>query len=377
MDTGKSMNWDWDKLQQQQQKRKTSQGGGGKSPGGGDNDGGSGPGGGNGGMPPQMEDFINKFKGGNVSLLPVLQVLLVIFFYMAGSMVFRLEQNEVGVVQRFGKYTRTETPGLHFKMPSGIEKVTKVLVKRISTEEFGFRANQSTDRGSRTSDSRLFDSRNIGESLMLTGDLNVAVVPWIVQYRISKPQDFLFNVREPINLLRDMSEATMRLVVGDRSINEVLSSRAEIADEAQELLQKELDAAQSGIYIAEIELQKTNVPPEVQSSFNKVNQSLQEKERMIQEARKEYNKAVPAAKGEAERVVKAAEGYAIDRVNRAQGDAGKFSRVYDEYRLAKDVTRRRLYLETMEKVLPKLGEKYIVDSEQKNLLPLLNLGGEK
>ena len=169
----------------------------------------------------------------------------------------------------------------------------------------------------------------------------------------------------------------MRLVVGDHSINEVLTSRKEIADEAQQILQQELNAAGSGIYIAEVELQKTNVPPEVQPSFNKVNQSLQKKEELIQEARKDYNQEVPAAKGEADRVVKAAEGYAVDRVNRAQGDARKFIDVYNEYKVAKDVTRRRLYLETMAKVLPKLGDKYIVDSEQDNFLPLLRLGKEQ
>ncbi len=370
MDTGKSMNWDWEKLQQQQQKRKSSQppkdGG----------DGGSG-GGGNGGVPPQMEDFINKFKGGNFSWLPVVLVLVVVLFYLGSSMVYRIEQNEVGIVQRFGKYQRTAYPGLHFKLPRGMEKITPVPIKRINTEEFGFRTEKSTDRGSFSSDTRLYDQQNVGESLMLTGDLNVAVVPWIVQYRIDGPRDYLFNVRDPILLLRDMSEASMRLVVGDRSINEVLTSRKEIADEAQQILQQEMNAAGSGIYIAEVELQKTNVPPEVQPSFNKVNQSLQKKEELIQEARKDYNQEVPAAKGEADRVVKAAEGYAVDRVNRAQGDARKFIDVYNEYKVAKDVTRRRLYLETMAKVLPKLGDKYIVDAEQKNFLPLLRLGKEQ
>jgi membrane protease subunit HflK len=171
-----------------------------------------------------------------------------------------------------------------------------------------------------------------------------------------------------------MSEATMRLVVGDRSINEVISKRDEIAVEAKGLLQTELDQAQTGIHVVTIEMKKTNVPPPVQPSFNEVNQAVQEKEQMIYQAKEGYNKAIPAARGEAERTVKAAEGYALNRVNRAKGNAARFVALYDEYIKAKDITRRRLYLETIKQTFPNLGQKYIVDSEQKNLLPLLNMG---
>jgi membrane protease subunit HflK len=178
-----------------------------------------------------------------------------------------------------------------------------------------------------------------------------------------------------------MSEASMRLVVGDRSINEVISKRDEIAVEARGLLQKELDQAQTGIHIVTIEMKRTNVPDPVQPSFNEVNQATQEKEQMIYQAREGYNKAIPAARGEAERTIKAAEGYALNRVNRAEGDAARFTSIYQEYIKAKDVTKRRMYLETMRTLFPKLGPKYIVDSEQKNILPLLNMtnqsGAEK
>jgi len=181
--------------------------------------------------------------------------------------------------------------------------------------------------------------------------------------------------------LRDLAEATMRLVVGDRSINEVISKRQEIASQAQKLLQKELDEADTGISVRTIEMKKTNVPEPVQPSFNEVNQAIQEKEKMIYQALGEYNKRIPQAKGNAEKTIKAAEGYALDRVNRAKGDAARFDEIYQEYAKAKDVTRRRLYLETIRDVFPKLGKKYIVDEEQKNFLPLLNLGqaegGEK
>jgi membrane protease subunit HflK len=173
-----------------------------------------------------------------------------------------------------------------------------------------------------------------------------------------------------------MSEATMQLVVGDRSINEVISKRNEIAEEASQLLQEELDNAEAGIYIKTIEMKKTNVPGPVQSSFNEVNEAIQNKETMIYQAREDYYKAIPEARGEAERTVKAAEGYALERVNQAKGDAARFTEVYKEYAKAKDVTKRRMYLETIQELLPKLGQKYIIDADQNNVLPLLNIGKE-
>jgi membrane protease subunit HflK len=284
-------------------------------------------------------------------------------------MVFTVAVEEVGVVQRFGKYVRTSQPGLNFKLPAGIEKVTKVKVRRVYKEEFGFQTltggNQSRFRA---------ESENTNVSLMLTGDLNVALVPWIVQYRIKDPYNYLFKVNDVRRLLRDMSEAAMRLVVGDRSINEVISKREEIAIDAKNVLQAELDHAETGINIVTIEMKKTNVPVPVQPSFNEVNQAVQEKEQLIYQAREDYNKAIPAAKGEAERTINAAEGFALDRVNRAKGDSARFKALYAEYVKAKDVTRRRLYLESLRDLIPKMGPKFIVDSDQKNLLPLLNLG---
>ncbi len=349
------MNWDWEKLRDNQQKfeKKKDGGGPGMPP-----------------MPPQMEEFFNKFKGFKLpGVFLIVIVLLALFF--GSSTFFTIELDEVGVIQRFGKYNRIAQPGLGFKMPSGIEKVTKVKVKRVYKEEFGFK----TVKGS--GDFRFSNESSSQEtSLMLTGDLNVAVVPWIVQYRISNPKDYLFMVKDVRAILRDMSEATMRTVVGDRSINEVISKREEIAVAAKEMLQKEMDQAQSGINIVTIEMKKTNVPEPVQNSFNEVNQAIQEKEQMIYKAREEYNKAVPLARGEAKRLIKDAEGYAIDRVNRAQGDGANFTSVYKEYAKAKDVTKKRIYLESMLEIFPKLGAKYIIDSDQKNILPFLNMGKE-
>ncbi|UCF72675.1 MAG: FtsH protease activity modulator HflK [Deltaproteobacteria bacterium] len=341
------MQWDWDKLQKQKRDR--------------------------GGNPPQMDEVLNKFRGlrGKFPGLPLI-ILIIVILIIALSSFYTIGVNEVGVIQRFGKYVRTTPPGLHFKLPWGIEKLTKVPVRLIKKEEFGLRTLRA---GVRTQYAR--ESAYLNESLMLTGDLNVAVVPWIVQYRIKDPYKYLFKVRDVTSTLRDLTESTMRLVVGDRSINEVISKREEIADQAQLLLQKELDEAETGLNVVTIEMKRTNVPEPVQASWNEVNQAIQEKEKMVYQAREEYNKAIPAAKGDAEKTIKSAEGYALDRVNRAKGDAARFLSLYAEYSKAKDVTRRRLYLETLRDVFPSLGSKYIMDAEQKNVLPLLNLGMEK
>lgn len=347
------MNWDWEKLRENQQKFEQRKDGGGP------------------GMPrpPQLDELLEKFKGFKSSVIILVVVVLLVLFF-GKSTFFTVDRSEVGVIQRFGMYNRTVGPGLNFKFPSGIEKITKVNVETVETEEFGFKPLVTNNRNYGTS----ADSLKQESALMLTGDLNVAVVPWIVQYRRSEPRDYLFNVKDVTSLLRMMSEATMRTVVGDRSINEVISRREEIADAARVLLQKEMDQAMSGISIVNVEMKKTNVPEPVQSSFNEVNQAIQEKEQTIYKAREEYNKAVPLARGEAKRVIKDAEGYAIDRVNRAQGDAAKFMAVYTEYVKAKDVTKKRMYLEAMLEIFPKLGAKYIIDSDQKNMLPFLNMG---
>ncbi len=338
------MNWDWEKLQQ---KNRQQQGGG---------------------PPPQMEDLLEKLKEIKFSGGPVLIIIALAALFLASSMVYTVKVDEKGVIQRFGKRDRITGPGLHFKLPSGVEKVTKVKVKYVYKEEFGFKSITTTRTRFKAT------GENTNESLMLTGDLNVALVPWIVHYRIKDPYDYLFNVDNVVQFLRDMSEASMRLVVGDRSINEVISKREEIAIEAKELLQKELDYAGAGINVDTIEMKKTNVPDSVQPAFNEVNQATQEKEKMIYQAKEDYNKAIPAERGQAERTIKAAEGYALDRINRAKGDAAKFTALYKEYTTAKDITKRRLYLETIRALFPKLGQQYIIDSDQKNVLPLLNLG---
>ena len=339
------MAWDWEKLQQQKRSRPA-------------------------GPPPQVDEILGKFKDMKGKFGGAGAVIAGLFILILGyTMIYTVAVDEVGIIQRFGRYDRTTSPGLHLKLPSGIEKVTKVPVQRVQKEEFGFRTIAAGVKTQYAS-----DAAYLPEALMLTGDLNVAVVPWIVQYKISDPYKYLFKVRDIKSTLRDLSEAAMRLAVGDRSINEVISKRDEIAVQARELLQKELDNAETGIYVTTIEMKKTNVPETVQPSFNEVNQSVQEKEKVIYEAREAYNKLIPQAKGDAEKTIKEAEGYALDRVNKAKGDSARFISLYQEYAKAKDVTRRRLYLEAMKDLFPKMGNKVIVDSNQKNLVPLLNMG---
>jgi membrane protease subunit HflK len=360
------MSWDWEKLQKQQQRQYN------RPP-----------------TPPNWDHISEKFgKFKNFKIPGTWLIgLLLLLIYAASSMFFTVATDEAGVVQRFGKYHRTVGPGLNYKFPAGIEKITKVKVKFVYKEEFRLKEQDGNAQNVKNSDPFGYNTvfqksvnQNKGSenseqnvALMLTGDLNVAVVPWIVQYRIRDPYLYLFKVHNVSQFLRDLAESTMRLIVGDRSINEVISKREEIADQAKILLQKELEEAHTGIHIVTVEMKKTNVPQEVQESFNEVNQAIQEKEKVIYQAKKDYNKAIPAARGEAERNIKGAEGYMLDRINRAKGDANRFLSQYEKYVNAKEVTRRRMYLESMKKVYPNLGKVFVIDSEQKNILPLINL----
>jgi membrane protease subunit HflK len=298
-------------------------------------------------------------------LLAVAALLLLLTAY------YQVEPEEVGVVQLFGAYVRTSGPGPHLKLPFGIERVTKVPVQRQLKMEFGFRTLRA---GVRSEFANPAEAQ--AESQMLTGDLNVAVVEWIVQYRIRDPKAYLFHIRDVPETFRYMSETAVRQIVGDHSVDEVITiGRAEIALAAKEELQKLCDLYGIGIEVQQLVLQDVNPPAPVRPAFNEVNQAIQEKERAINEAWAEYNQAVPRAKGEAEQAVRAAEGYALDRENRAVGDADRFASLYEEYRKAPDVTRRRMYLETMAVVIPQLGRKVIVDDKARGVLPLLQLDG--
>ncbi len=284
---------------------------------------------------------------------------------------FQIKPEEVGLVLRFGQRVRTVEPGLHFKLPF-VEQVLRVPVQRQLKEEFGFR---TVTAGIQT---RYSAADFAGESVMLTGDLNVAVVEWVVQYRVTDPYNYLFKLRGLTDTFRSMSQAVMREVVGDRTVTEVLTvGRQEIATTSEVLLQEMVNQYEMGIVIEQIVLQDVTPPDPVKPSWDEVNQAQQQRDRLINEARAEYNKVVPRAKGEAEQAVLQAEGYALERVNGAQGDATRFKAIYTAYRRAPEVTRRRLYLETMQRVLPALGSKIFMDKGMGNVIPLLPIDGIK
>lgn len=315
--------------------------------------------------------------GGNVPPARVVEGIALLIIVVIGLVAlftsyYQVQPDEVAIVQRFGAYERTTDPGLHGKLPFFFETVTKVPVQRQLKMEFGFR----TVRAGIQSEFARPTPETAAESLMLTGDLNVANVEWVVQYRIKDPRKYLFDVRDVPRTFRDMSQAAMRQVVGDHSVDEVVTiGREAIAREAKDELQRLCELYGIGIEVQQLVLQDVNPPDPVKPAFNEVNQAIQEKERAINDAWAEYNKSVPLAKGQAEQLVRSAEGYALERVNNAQGEASRFEAVLEQYQRAPQVTRRRLYLEAMTDILPKAGRRVIIDDKAKSLLPLLQLGG--
>lgn len=309
-------------------------------------------------IPPQLNKLSKNLR------YIILGALVII---VAFSSFFSVNPEEVGMVMRFGEFTRTAHPGLNFKAPF-VEEVRYVPIERQLKHEFGYR---TTSAGVQ---SRYQKEGYRDESLMLTGDLNLADVEWVVQYRVTDPYNFLFKIRNPEQTLRDISEAAMRQIVGDRTVNEVLTvGRAEVTQEAQKLIQELTDEYESGLRIEQVVLQDINPPDPVKASFNDVNEAQQEKETLINEAKSAYNKVVPRAKGEAQETIQRAEGYAINRINRAQGEASRFNQLYREYIKAPEVTKRRIYLETLEDLLPKIGSKIVTDQNGNNVLPLLQM----
>lgn len=310
-------------------------------------------------LPPEIRQIISNWKA-------IVLVVVVVLGFM--NAYFTVETEEVGVVTRFGKYTRTEEPGLRFKLPF-IETVYFVPVERQQKMEFGFRTTNVSVRSEYERGETELEVAN-----MLTGDLNLADVEWVIQYRIDNPYNYLFKVRDPEASLRDISEATMRQIVGDRTVNEVITvGRTQMGIEMKDLLQKVCREYSLGVKIEQVVLQDVNPPGPVKAAFNAVNQAEQEKETLINKAESERNKVIPKAKGQAEETIQKAEGYATARVNRAQGEVARFNDLYKEYIKAPEVTRRRIYLETMANVIPRLGNKIITDQKGNNVLPLLQM----
>jgi len=317
---------------------------------------------------PQMEIKLPKI---NTAVIKIIIAVVVVLILLMGSF-YQISPEEMGVILRFGKFVRTTGPGLHLKLPLQIEKLTKVPVQRQLKMEFGFRTARP---GIRTEYRTTPEA--VREAVMLTGDLNVVVCEWIVQYKIKDAYNYLFKIRDVDSTFRYMNEAVVRKVVGDNSVDEVITvGRARIALEAKEQLQQLCDLYEIGIEVNQLIFQDVNPPDPVKPSFNEVNESLQEKERKINEAWSEYNQEIPKAQGEAEQMIRAAEGYATQRVNNSEGDANRFKAIYREYSRAPLVTRKRLYLEALNDIMKKIDKKIIFDEKQRNILPLLNLGRE-
>ena len=294
-------------------------------------------------------------------------VVILLLAVGALTSIYTVQADEEGIVLRFGKYIKTESPGLHLKMPFFIDRAERVKVRRQMKQEFGFGTRGNTN-------SLQWSNEQEQEKQMVTGDLNAARVEWVVQYRIDKPKEYLFNVRNADDTLRDASESVMREVVGDRTVDEVITiGRQEIESESLEKLQILVNKYEMGISIDQVQLKNVKPPEPVELSFNEVNRAEQERSTAINIANGEYNKSVPKASGEAERMISEAEGYATERVNEAEGDAARFTALFTEYQKAPEVTRRRIYLETLQTVMPALESKIVIDEETKQILPLLQL----
>lgn len=305
-----------------------------------------------------------------VARLAVVGLIIVVGLFTS---FYTVSADSQAVVLRFGKPIGTSPPGLHFKLPFGIDTALNVEVERQLKQEFGFGTGGATNLWQYSD-----PSEQVLEKSMVTGDLNAALVEWVVQYRIEDPQQYLFEVRDPDATLRHLSESVIREIVGDRTVDEVITvGRQEIETEASTKLQAATQAYTMGLRIDQVQLKDVNPPQRVQASFNEVNQAQQDKETAINVANGEYNKEVPRARGEADRMVSAADGYASKRVNEAEGDVAAFEALLIEYTSAPEITRRRLYLETMSEILPRLGKTVIIDEETKGILPLLNLDGKQ
>lgn len=315
-------------------------------------------------VPPQFEKVTKNIR---------IIIIGIIVLFLGFTTFFTVDPEEVGVVVRLGKYVETVEPGLNYKLPI-IDQVELVPVERQLKQEFGYRTVQA---GVQTQYQK---AGYENESLMLTGDLNLADVEWVVQYRINDPYSYLFKVRNAESTLSDISEAAMRQIVGDRTVNEVLTvGRAEVSIEVQNLIQSLVQEYQLGITIEQVVLQDINPPNPVKPSFNAVNEAQQERETLINQAKADYNRVIPRARGQAEETIQRAEGYASERINNAEGEVSRFNDLYTEYVKAPQVTRQRIYLETMEEIIPRMGNKTITDENGNNVLPLLQmqLDGER
>ena len=313
------------------------------------------------------QDYLKNKFGPQKSILPIVIVIFLVIFGAYSSM-YEVDTEETGVVLRFGEFSKFVDPGLHFKVPFGVDKIYLVPTGRVLKEEFGFRTVTPDVRTTYTKKG-LED-----ESLTLTGDLNVSDVEWIVQFQVSDPYKFIFRIKDPVETIRDIAEAMVRRSIGNANVTEVLTTeRANLANDIQRNLQATLNQYDIGVRIVTVKFQDVTPPDPVKAAYNEVNESEQQKESLIFQAREQYNREVPRARGEAKKVLQEAEGYAVERVNKARGETNRFLALLTEYRKAPSVTRSRIYLETLEEVLPRLDEIYVMDDKSGGLLPLLPL----
>ena len=308
----------------------------------------------------------NKF-GPQKGILPILLVILLLVVGGYSSM-YEVDTEETGVVLRFGKFSAFADPGLHFKLPFGIDQVYLAQTGRVLKEEFGFRTVTPDVR-------TIYTKKGLEEeSLTLTGDLNVSDVEWIVQFQIADPFKFIFRIKDPIGTVRDIAEAMVRRAIGNANVTEVLTTeRAQLAGQIEQNLQDTLNKYDIGVRIVTVKFQDVTPPDPVKAAFNEVNEAEQQKESLIFQAREQFNREVPRARGEAKQAIQEAEGYAVERINKARGETNRFKALLTEYRKAPIVTRRRIHIETLEEVMPKLDEIYVIDEKGGGLLPLLPL----
>jgi membrane protease subunit HflK len=293
--------------------------------------------------------------------------LLIVALIVVWTSYYTVPAESEGVVLRFGRFLKIVEPGLHFKIPLGVDDVSEVKTRRQLKLEFGFYTYGYTNPDQPT-------QQQLEEKSMVTGDLNAALVEWVVQYRISDPKEYLFDVRNPGQTLRDLSEAAMREVIGDRTVDEVITiGRQDIEISALARMQELATRYKLGVRVDQVQLKNVNPPREVQASFNEVNKAQQDRENAINIANGDYNEAVPRARGQADQTIRGAEGYRFKRVNEAEGDIASFNAILEQYSKAPEITRTRLYLETMGDVLPSMGPKIIIDDAMKQLLPILPL----
>ncbi|MCS3902012.1 membrane protease subunit HflK [Methylohalomonas lacus] len=317
-----------------------------------------------------MKKFTRRLPSGKGLSSGIGVVILILLVWAGLTCFYTVQPEERAVVKRFGAVIGITDPGLHFKIPFGVDQVQLVATERVLKQEFGFRTQGTHSSGRTNYSEQAFED----ESLMLTGDLNMIDVEWVVQYRIADPIKFLYETREPTRTLRDIAESVMRRIVGNMLGSEVLTiGRVEIQKQATTEIQEILSGYDTGIHINTVEMQDVVPPPAVQPAFNEVNEARQERERMINEAQKQVNQRIPNAEGTALRTVAEAEGYATERVNRAEGESTRFSAVLREYRQVPEVTRTRLYLETLNDILPNIGQVLVVQDGQVGPLPLLDV----